>query len=162
MSVNFFQNNCQNNTTDTSFGLCDDENGTPAFIDSENKNQWIGVVENNKAIEIIFTAIDNCIPILRDDGNMDNRCDGMLTYTDNIVFVELKNQRKNWITDAVNQIETTIKHFIANHDLSNYRHKRAFVANKKHPQFNFAIHEKSQIFYSQYKVRLNISVTIKI
>lgn len=160
MSINFFQANCQSNTAVISFGICDNQNGTPAFIDTATPTQWIAKAENVNSINVKLTAIDNCISVLRPDGNMDSRCDAMLTYTDNIVFVELKNQRADWITDAVNQIETTIKHFLANHDLNIFKHKRAFAVNKKHPHFNFGNPERSQRFFSEYKVRLNIEATI--
>ena len=162
MSVNFFQANCQSNTAATSFGICDNQNGTAAFIDIANPLEWIAKANNENAIVVTLIAVDNCITILRPDGNMDNRCDAMLTYTDNIVFVELKNQRVDWITDAVNQIETTINNFISNHDINLFKHKRAFAANKRHPYFNNGNPERSQRFFSQYKVRLNIEATIKI
>lgn len=162
MSIDFFQANCQSNTKSTVFGICDNQDGTRAFIDTTNPNQWIAKAENDNAIEVMLTAVDNCVTILRPDGNMDNRCDAILTYMDNIVFVELKNQRADWITDAINQIETTIIHFMANHNINSFRHKRAFAANKKHPQFSSATHARSQFFFSRYKVRLNIYATIKI
>ena len=162
MSINFFQANCQNNTSATSFGICDNQNGTPCFIDTANQNDWFAKAENDNAIEVTLTAVDNCISVLRPNGQMDNRCDGILTYTNNIVFVELKNQRADWITDAIHQIEITIQHFMANHNLNSIQHKRAFAANKKHPHFQFGNPERSQRFFSQYKVRLNIEAIIKI
>lgn len=162
MSVDFFQAQCQSRTTEKLFGICDKQNGTPAFIDTTDQSQWIAKVLNDSSICITHTAIDNCISILNSDGTMAKRCDAMLIYTDNIVFVELKNQRADWITDAVEQIEVTINHFIANHNLNLYKHKRAFTANKKHPQFNYGNHERSQRFFRQYRVRLNIQSTIKI
>lgn len=160
--INFFQANCQSNTSATSFGICDNQNGTPAFIDTVNPNQWIAKAENDNDLTVTLTAVDNCIPVLRQDGTMDNRCDTILTYTDNLIFVELKNQRADWITHAILQIETTIQHFIANHNINNFKHKRAFAANKKHPHFQFGNPERSQRFFSSYRVRLNIEATIKI
>ena len=86
----------------------------------------------------------------------------MLTYADNIVFVELKAVLKSWIPNATEQLETTIQHFIAHHDISTYRHKRAFACNKKHPKFQVIDNETKRRFFDTYRVRLNIQGVIKI
>jgi len=41
-----------------------------------------------------------------------------------------------------------------------YKHKRAFVANKRHPSFNVIDIEKK--FWDKYKVRLNLEAQIRI
>lgn len=162
MSINFFTATCQSHTAAARFGLSDDENNTPAYIDTADEEKWGAIVENQEIVKVTFTAIDNCIAILRTDGSMERRCDGMLTYTDNIVFVELKNQRKNWIPDAVEQLGSTIKCFTKHHDLKSFQHKRAFACNKKHPNFHISHKEKMKKFYNTYKIRLNIQAEIKI
>lgn len=162
MAIDFFQLQCQSNTTATLFGICDNQDGSPAFIDIANQNIWIAKVINDPAIDVILIAVDNCIPILRVDGSMDRRCDAILIYPDNIIFLELKDQEKNWITDAVEQIETTIINFMNNHNIAVFRRKRAFAANKNHPNFRFSYLERYQKFYKEYGVRLNIEATIKI
>jgi hypothetical protein len=162
MSANFFQTQCQSYTTDTLFGICDNQDGSPAFIDATNQTIWIARVENNSTITVMLIAVDNCITILRNDRSMDSRCDAILIHTDNIIFVELKDERSSWIPHAIEQIETTIINFKANHDISAYRHKRAFAANKKHPNFRSAYLERYQRFYREHGVRLNIEATIKI
>ena len=163
MPINFFNAKCQEEPINNSlFGICDNQDGKKAFIDKANKDTWIATVKNYNNIEILFTAIDNCIDILRDIGEMDNRCDGMLTYNNNIVFAELKNQRVNWISDAINQLEIIIEHFISNHDISVYQHKRAFACNKRHPHFHVIGTEKKQRFYNKFRVRLNIQTTIEV
>ncbi len=163
MPIDFFKSTCQEQPIQAkAFGLCDNQNGEKAFTDLLDNNNWIAIVENNSQIPIKFTAIDNCIEILRPNGEMDNRCDGMLTYTDNIVFVELKIQRTRWITDAIDQLETTIQHFIDHHDIDSFRHKRAFACNKKHPHFQVLDFELKQRFYQTYKIRLNVQASIAI
>ena len=162
MSIDFFEARCQSNTTTTLFGICDNEDGSPAFIDEVNQDIWIAKVINDLETNVIMTAVDNCISILRVDGTMDNRCDAMLIYTDNIIFVELKNQSKHWITHAVEQLETTIINFMKENDITIFRHKRAFAVNKKHPRFEYGNPERRQRFFSEYKIRLNIEATIKI
>jgi hypothetical protein len=137
MSINFFDANCQSQTNQYKFGLCDDPNEDPAYIDIDDCSKWIAIVENNQEIEVIFTAIDNCIEILRSDGTMDNRCDGMLTYNNHLIFVELKekNYRNNWVVKGEKQLKNTINVFIANHDLEIYKSKKAYIANNKKPNF---------------------------
>ena len=163
MSVDFYQAVCQEPPTRTlKFGICDDENGAKAYTNSTDNLKWVARVENPHGIEIIFTAIDNCISILKPSGDQQSRCDGMLTYLDNIVFVELKNQRKGWIQDGIGQIEATINVFKALHNLDAIKHKRAFVANKKHPLFHTIEIETKQRFYHLHKVRLNLQAKISI
>ena len=163
MIVNFFQTECQEPPISTSnFGVCDNQDGQKAYTDSTDATKWIANVENPNTLSITFTAIDNCIPILRGDGNDEKRCDGMLTYTDNIVFIELKEVAKSWISDAIEQLEITVQHFIANHDISAYKHKRAFACNKKHPQFQVIDTETKRRFFDRYRIRLNLQHTIKV
>jgi hypothetical protein len=162
MSVIFFQAQCQDTTTNTLFGICDNQDGSPAFIDLANENIWIATVINNSAISVTLIAVDNCITILRSNGEMDSRCDAILTYPDNIIFVELKDERSSWISHAIEQIETTIINFKANYNISGYKHKRAFAANKKHPNFRSGYLERYQRFYREHRVRLNIEATIVI
>jgi len=76
MSVNFHKEKCQTNSSRKTFGLCDDPAPAknPAYIDEENGANWIAVVENDSQQSITFTAIVNCIEILRPDGKVKQRC----------------------------------------------------------------------------------------
>lgn len=147
MSIDFFIAKCQTeNIVDKEFGICDDEDEekkTPAYVDRNQPDKWGAVVKNQTNQSINFTAVDNCVEMNRSDGTMDFRCDAMLTNDDNIVFVELKVQAADWIFHAVDeQLQTTIDHFKANHDLSRYKYKRAFVCNKRHPNFRVSYKDK--------------------
>ena len=133
-----------------------------AYKDEINKEKWIANVKNNNEINVTFTAIDNCITIYRKKGEKERSCDGMLTYTDNIVFVELKEKRKNWITDGTEQLEKTISKFAQNHNLMSIKKRRAFLSNKKHPLFKHSHKEEMQKFHKKFKVRLIINNTIKL
>jgi uncharacterized protein (DUF2252 family) len=162
MSVNFFETTCQSTTTATTFGICDEDNKNPAFIDTDTPSQWIATVNNSTGKQVTLTAIDNCISILRPSGEMDSRCDAMLTYSNNVVFVELKNKREDWISGAVEQLEKTIELFKANHDITVFKRKRAFAANKAHPNFKVSHKTMMQEFFNKHKVRLLIEATIPI
>ena len=161
MAIDFFRAKCQTeNIRDKEFGICDDEDEnekTPAYVDSAQPEKWVAVVKNMSEKSINFTAVDNCVEIMREDGTPDFRCDAMLTNEDNIVFVELKEQMAGWITHAVDeQLQTTIDNFKTNHDISKYRHKRAFVCNKKYPNFRVNYKGKMDAFYKKNHIRLNL------
>ena len=109
MSINFFKSTCQSQTNQYKFGLCDDPNEDPAYIDTDidDCSKWIATVENNQEIEVIFTAIDNCIEILRSNGEKENRCDGMLTYNNHIIFKLYNNSRRRGIQIQTNNYTHT-------------------------------------------------------
>lgn len=162
MSIDFFKADCQQHSKALEFGLCDNTDKTPAFISEENKEPWIAIIKNEAQKDITFTAIDNCISILRADGNMEKSCDGMLTHDDNIDFIELKEVRSDWIIGGIEQLKVTISIFSNHYDLNQYRKKRAFLANRKHPQFKFSHKEEMQRFKNETGVRLIIQNRIKI
>lgn len=167
MNIDFFVPECQSDNIKTGkFGICDSldtSSKTPAYVDYDNEESWIACVENVSGNSVTFTAIDNCVVIRRENGEMDYRCDAMLTNVDNIVFIELKSQRRDWIQHAVwEQLYTTIKHFCENNDIGKYRYRRAFVCNRKHPRFDHSNKELMQTFYRKTGVRLNIQCDIVI
>lgn len=161
MKINFYDAKCQTIVKKELFGLCDDEDKTPTYISLQPKN-WNATVLNPTLIEITHTAIDYCIELMRENGEMDNRCDCMLTYTNNIIFIELKNKGSDWISEGINQIEATIKNFKRHHNLARIKHKRAFVANKKHPKFHVVNTEIKRKFWDKYQVRINVDSRINI
>lgn len=160
MSVNFFMAKCQTTTNEALFGLYDKEDKTPAKINLSQKGKWNATVINPTHKNITHTAIDHCIEILRKNGEMESRCDCMLTYPFNIIFIELKNKGSDWINEGINQIEVTINSFEKNHDLSEIKHKRAFVANRKHPNFHVIDNERKRNFWDKHRVRLNVDSEI--
>lgn len=162
--INFFEEDCrEENIVYAQFGICDDQNGEVAYIHVDHPSKWIASVINPNSKPICFTAIDNCIEIRRENGDMDSRCDGMIDYQDNIVFVELKNQLTGgWASDGLEQIESTILHYQQNHDLSSYKYKRAFVINKKRKHFQTVETELKRRFFDTYQVRISIGGEINI
>jgi hypothetical protein len=100
MSINLFITDCEEPIrNDTLFGICDDKDSAPAYTDTENQDIWIAKVINEKNIDVSFIAIDNCILILKEGSkDKESTCDGMLKFENNIYLVELKKERKEWIT----------------------------------------------------------------
>lgn len=144
------------------FGICDDEDSTvktPAYYDEDerNENMWGARVTNNSTKDISFIAVDNAIEIRRENGDMESRCDAMLHNDENIIFVELKDQRENWIEHAVNdQLLTTVNVFKKCHDINTFRHRVAYACNKKHPMFAKSHRTMMQKFKNEHGVRLVI------
>ncbi len=167
MSVDFFNTTCKeaeiNNTT---FGICDNQDGTKAFTDIENKEKWIASVSNKNGITIAFTPIDNCLQIFKPKTNdLESTCDGMLTFTDNIYLVELKRQRTSgWIPDAIGQLKNTIKLITESQDISHIKYKKAYACNKKHPSFKAIDNELSKKFFTEtngFRLDINSEINIK-
>jgi hypothetical protein len=162
MSINFFDEHCQDTTDKSKFGLCDETSNEPAYIDSDISNQetkWIAIVQNENQIKVTFTAIDNCIEI---EGK---RCDGMLTHKNCIIFVELKERKgktRTWVRDGDEQLRNTIRIFRDNHDLSIYKDKKAYIANNKKPNFQESQIERMKKFKNDMKFILEIQNIIVI
>lgn len=158
MPIDFFKNTCKTTSKGKVFGLCDDpppaEN--PAYIDEVDSSKWIAEVTNNSASEVSLYAIDHCVDILRPNGDMESRCDGMLTHDDNLTFVELKDRgHKGWLVKGREQLTITIQNFVAHHDISIYNKVEAYVCNKQRPFIVTGISEEVQMFKDDTAALLN-------
>jgi len=146
---------------DTLFGLCDDKHGGVAFIDKTNQHKWAAAVENPHCFTVIFTAIDK--GVIKDSEYPDHeRCDGMLTTNKHLYFIELKNQKENWIQKGIAQLESTIKLFCFAHSgkKKNYIHKKAYLCNIRHPRFHVSDNEQNLRFFRTYGFRLDIQARV--
>lgn len=161
MKVNFFEDSCREDTNAEKFGICDPKEALPAFITTTPTQKWIAIVKNPAKKNIQFYAIDHCL-VMTKNGREIKRCDAMLCYDQNLVFVELKEAIKSRVSTAIQQIESTIKVFSKNHNLNSFSKKRAFVANRRHPDFNYSQNENMQKFYNKHKVRLILYNTIEV
>ena len=161
MKVNFFEDSCREDTDAKRFGICDPQGTLPAFITTDGVQKWIAIVMNPTKKNIRFYAIDHCL-VMKENGREIKRCDAMLRYDQNLVFVELKEMRKSRVSSAIEQIESTIKVFSENHDLNSFSKKRAFIANRRQPAFKYSQREEMQNFYNKHKVRLILHNTIQV
>lgn len=170
MEIDFFKSQCQSVSNKKRFGLCDEQdNKEPAYLDEQNEDKWIAVVENEELKEVHFIAIDYCIDIWRDKEKkeMDNRCDGMLWYETSIIFVELKDRvskkdKNAWVEDGEKQLKCTIKYFEKTEQSNNFREKRAYIANKAHPIFKESQLQRMKSFKQETGYTLRIENRIKI
>jgi len=156
----FFNTPCSEATprTDAKFGICDREDGTPAYTDLNNEPSWVATVLNPEGKEVTFTAVDYCLslPPTR------RRCDGMLTTDDTLYLVELKNiGSAGWIPGALDQLECTIELLHENEDLTPFRNRKAFACNRRRTRFQEVDHERNQRCFRDYGFRLDIHATVK-
>ena len=140
------------------FGLCDDQDGGKAYTNFDDHSKWIATVKNDNKLNLTFTAIDKCV-IKDDEEPGRGRCDCMLTSTEHLYFVELKVVSKGWLTDAIGQLESTIKFFNEFHTTS-FKHKKAFVCNKSHRHFQEIDNEFNLRFFKNYGFRIDVQAQI--
>jgi len=131
---------CQTQSQKKIFGICDEPapNKDPAYLDESNGQDWLAVVVNEPLFIVTFTAIDNCIELIRDDGKSDKRCDGMLTFESTVIFVELKDRKSKgnqWVKDGEHQLRRTIEQFEQKESTKEYSSKKAYIANNQRPKF---------------------------
>lgn len=166
--IDFFTPRCSTlNVTAPRFGICDDVDNnvkTPAYIDFGNEEFWIASVENAQCQALRFIAVDNCIEIRRDNGEIASRCDAMLLNDRNLIFIELKARANGAeaVKEAKGQLSATVRSFIQNNDISVYPHRYAYICNKRHPRFAYSRKSEMQQFYNDCGVRLQISADVVI
>lgn len=164
MIPDFFKVDCQSTTSEKKFGLYDAEDNTPTKIKLTDEPNWNATIWNKESKPVLFTAIDNCIDMFKDNGEMDSRCDCMLTYHSTLLLVELKNSRGAWQAEGLAQIENIAKRMIEEipDHYNSFEKRKAVVANKKKkfPPFHNSNMEQRQHFYSKYKMRVQFEAEI--
>lgn len=164
MPIDFFKDKCCSSIANIRFGICDNNDDFPAFLNSSDDSLWIATVLNTNGKTVSFTAIDNCIDFPPVDGNMQSRCDAMLTCDNCLYLVELKNTRSDWQSKGIEQLESTIQNLkdALGDAYYNFRLRKAYVANKRHPRFHIIENETMEKFRDIYKVRLDLQANISI
>lgn len=142
-TIDFFREESKTHSNKRVFGICDDDNTLPAYLDEDLSNKdskWIGVINNESQKEIDFYPVDHCVVLKRKDGSDAQRCEGILYWDDNnIVFTELKDRQLKpavWLSDAENQIIETMTCFFDNYDIQAY-HAKAWICNKQLTNQNY-------------------------
>lgn len=148
---------CTSTTNSSQFGLCDDPppNVFPAYIQHHTPDDWIAVVNNPDPKEVTFKAVDNCVQVVRPNGELESRCDGFLWFDKNLIFLELKDRgTQGWLTEGRQQLTVTIKNFVINHG-QDFHINVAYVCNKQRPSAIVNISEQVQMFKDETAVILN-------
>lgn len=167
--INFFSPDIyrEPSRTDLEFGINDaahegDHHGM-AYTTLSDKANWNATVVNSLGIPITFQPVDKNIRIV-ENGDERSLCDGML-FTENkdqVIFIELKDKRKDWLTECISQLKSTIELFASNYDISTIRKRDAYAANKMHPQFMYSQRILMQEFYSSTRFRLHPEAKVKV
>ena len=158
--INFFDasNFVEAERNDTISGLVDSRDGSMAYSTTEDRESWVAEVENRSNKWFRFVPIDYnpAFDLRRESGDMVSKCGGMIIYDNDrsLAFVELKDVRIGAAADAWAQLESTIVLFHENHDHRNFHRRFAYVANKRHPHFNYSHKTTSQEFYNRLHFRL--------
>ncbi len=165
MPIDFFINSCKTNSNKIEFGLCDDPPpaSNPAYIDEDDKSKWIGVVKNNSNKVVDFIAIDACIDIRKPDGNLESRCDGLLTFDNDLIFVELKfREGGQWLKKGREQLTITVNNFKANYNILDYDNVCGNVCNSLRPLSHSGHAANIQQFYDETELVLKSDKEINI
>jgi hypothetical protein len=157
MAINFFDPGCVTVTSEKIFGIYDVPPATLVFVNSDGWNVW---VDNEAGIEITFTAIDQCLSISRLDGE---RCEAMITYSDVLTFIELKDRDGGrWAGKSRDQLKNTIRLFIRDVGITGYKRLYGHIANKQRPNFKAGGGSFFQKFEDETGFILRVSDVIKI
>lgn len=86
----------------------------------------------------------------------------VLVWTpESVVFIELKDQARDWLDKAIEQLKSTIEHFDNVDGLNSFKFKKAYACNKARPFFNYQFKDRIQQFYNETGVNLRTEVLIK-
>lgn len=165
MPIDFFPNRCKSLSSQVEFGLCDDPPPAtnPAYIDENDDSKWIGIVKNVEEKNVEFIAIDACIDIRKPDGRLESRCDGLLAFDNDLIFVELKSREGGqWLKTGREQLTITINNFKSNNDISKYNNVYGNVCNSLRPQSHSGHAANIQQFFDETGLILKADRTIEI
>lgn len=143
------------------FGIQD---GRPAFVTTEGEQKgWNAVVDNPVANQVAFVPLDHNIVIHPTPETTYSLCDCLLYRgTHWLALVELKDQAKGWIEDAICQLMSTIRLIQDDSSTADFALHEAYAANKQHPAFHFSAKSRMNEFRNETNFRLIITNQIKV
>lgn len=149
---------------DALFGIVDREGEPYARTTTDHADDpWDAVVNNQSNKNLHFIPIDKNI-VKREKGNKKKSCDGMLYKIDNsfLAFIEIKNRKKSDFKHAKEQLASTINEFVSSHDPKVFRKREAYVADHRHPKFQFSHKAEMNEFRTKFGFRLLYQNTIEV
>lgn len=165
MKINFFASKyvVEPVHKEEKFYLYDAGNNKPTYISFDDK-YYQAIVFNKEKKFVQFVAIDNNIKIYKNNSkDEESLCDCLLfTKEDFILFIELKDQQKQWLSNSLSQLKNTIRLFKENHTVEIFDKRRAYASNKQHPHFAHSYKETMQRFRQETGFILRIQDTITI
>ncbi|MDR2086811.1 MAG: hypothetical protein LBP72_06510 [Dysgonamonadaceae bacterium] len=167
MKFDLFATGCFDHLT-TSFGIYDDPDLPEEPVKKVSYDEGVAKIENKNNRSIYFVPVDkNIICYKPNSKDIESQCDALLICLRpqaiyDLYFVELKNVRKDWITDGIEQLKTSISNLTSVYSVACISKKMAFLANGKHPYYHFSLKEKMEKFRNETGFRLNICAEITI
>jgi hypothetical protein len=164
--MNFFDPEIASQVPSGTFYLCDRQAGDRAFVSTDpDEHDRVADVQNSLPSALYFVPVDK--GVLQDDDPTwqgRGRCDALLHCLSHIVFVELKDRRSNWISDAVHQLGDTVELFNREHPdrLMTFAKRHAYACNNQRPTFAFRHKETMKTFRDRHHVILRIQASITI
>jgi hypothetical protein len=164
MKIDLFATTCFDFKTDN-FGI---EDKQPAIVVSFEEG--IANIENTNRWNVYFVPIDKNFICCKSNGrDEESLCDALLICVRpqkkyDFYFVELKEKEKSWETKGIEQLKTTIRIFKDGYSgfSACIAKKRAFLANKKHPYYQYNTTELREKFRDETDFILVICATIPI
>lgn len=149
---------------DVLFGIVDRE-GEPyaRTTTSSADNPWDAIVNNRSARVVHFIPIDKNI-VIKKNGEQVSLSEGLLHKVDNsfLAFVEIKNRKKSDFKHAKEQLASTINEFVSSHDPKVFRKREAYIADHRHPKFQFSHKAEMNEFRTKFGFRLLYQNTIEV
>jgi hypothetical protein len=157
--VDFLSSQCRTTKNWSLFWIGDSQEKVkqtePAFITlNENVEGCVAEVDNSASLTFDFYAIDACLILRKRNSEKISLCDAMIVTNNSIVFIELKDRNDKKEVKGIEQIETTIDHFLKAHPDFSSNMKRGYFCNKKHPNFGTSKSGKVEEIIEKYGFRL--------
>ena len=130
-------------------GIVDGENDTPAYTTIDENMKWNATIVNSDGCMFQFVPIDYNIIIYKNNGvDKEKSCDGMLLVDEKrmIAFIELKDRRHGANASAIEQLANTIRHFLLENVYTDFKIRRAYIANSEFPHFNYNMKDEMERF----------------
>jgi len=163
--TDFFKITCHSTSLADKFGLCENASKPCSYLEENQDDTWLTTVLNPDKTERRFIPVRNCLVVDATYDNITDFCTGIIIFTDNLVFTEVKNSDlgfKVWLRVGTVLLKNTIKVFKNNHNIENYQTRVAYLAHRKKrlvPTVNNALKNK---FVKETGIQLYISHEVSV
>lgn len=128
-----------------------------------DRKQWNAVVDNTNGLQIMFVPLDHHIDIHPSTDTTYSLCDCMIYREGHwLTLIELKDQARGWLEDAIRQLKSTIRWMKDNPRVSQFSIREAYAANRRHPHFQSSEKSRMNEFRKETSFRLIITNMIKV
>lgn len=132
----FFEEHCRTGVNGQRFGIRDDIENQPAYIDIECEERWGAEIINATGQALDFYALDNCLTLRNADNSIPSLCDAAIqTEKNELYFIELKNRAsKGWRGKAMQQLRNTVELYRERQDEQQAAKITCCVCNSQKPR----------------------------